>query len=71
MNKSLKALLLGYILFKVNNKTFYTYNAGLAQRKNTSGNVEFNGLHFFKGWLCFYKRILYEQQTDRKPKEHN
>ena len=58
MNKSLQALLRGYILFKVNGKLFYNYNAGLAQRRRIDGEVYFHGLHIFKGWLSFYTRII-------------
>ena len=58
MNKSLEAILRGYVLFDVNGKRFWLYNTALAERKATAGDVEFNGLHVFKGWLCFFKRIM-------------
>jgi hypothetical protein len=57
MNKSLEAALRGYILFDVNGKRFWRYNTALAQRKATTGDVAFNGLHIFKGWVCFFSRI--------------
>jgi hypothetical protein len=57
MNKSLEAALRGYILFAVNGKRFWRYNTALAQRKATTGDVAFNGLHIFKGWVCFFLRV--------------
>tara|TARA_R110000803_G_scaffold163913_1_gene227648 strand:+ start:25931 stop:26185 length:255 start_codon:yes stop_codon:yes gene_type:complete len=57
MNKTLEAGLRGYILFDVNGARFLRYNSALAQRKATEGNVEFNGLHIFKGWQCFFVRF--------------
>ena len=57
MNKSLEAALRGYILFDVNGKRFWRYNTALAQRKATTGDVAFNGLHIFKGWVCFFLRV--------------
>ena len=57
MNKTIEAALRGYILFDVNGTRFLRYNTALAQRKATDGGVEFNGLHIFKGWRCFFYRI--------------
>ena len=58
MNKTLEALLRGYVLFDVNGKRFFRYNSALAQRKATTGDVEFKGLHVFKGWTTFFLRIM-------------
>ena len=57
MNKTLQALLHGYVLFDVNGRKFFRYNTALAVRKATTGSVEFLGLHIFKGWRCFYLRV--------------
>ena len=57
MNKTIEALLRGYVLFDVNGKRFLRYNTALAERKAIPGNVEFNGLHIFKGWRCFFARF--------------
>lgn len=56
MNKTLEALLRGYVLFDVNGQRFYRYNTALAQRKATTGDVEFKGWHLFKGWRFFFIR---------------
>ena len=63
MNKTLEAWLRGYILFDVNGTRFLRYNSALAQRKATEGNVEFNGLHIFKGWQCFFVRFDKPQEV--------
>lgn len=57
MNKTLEALLRGYLFFDVNGKKFFTYNAARAERVATVGDVEFIGWHIFKGWRCFYKTV--------------
>ncbi len=57
MNKSLEAFLRGYILFDVNGKRFWKYNDALRERKATAGDVQFVGLHIFKGWICFFLRV--------------
>ena len=57
MNKTLEALLRGYLFFDVNGKKFLTYNAAKAERVATTGDVEFKGWHIFKGWRCFYLRF--------------
>lgn len=56
MNKTLEALLRGYVLFDVNGQRFYRYNTALAQRKATEGDVLFKGWHLIKGWRIFYVR---------------
>ena len=61
MNKSIEALLRGYVLFDVNGKRFFLYNSALTERKATLGDVEFAGLHIFKGWQTFY--IRFESNT--------
>ena len=63
MNKTLEAWLRGYILFDVNGTRFLRYNSALARRKATEGNVEFNGLHIFKGWQCFFVRFDKPQEV--------
>lgn len=58
MNKTLEALLRGYVLFDVNGKKFIRYNAALAERKSTHGDVEFSGFNIYlMRWLCFFKRV--------------
>jgi hypothetical protein len=57
MNKTLEAWLRGYFLFRVNGVRYGRYNAALAARKATEGNVQFDGLHLFKGWVCFFLRV--------------
>ena len=57
MNKSIEALLRGYVLFDVNGKRFFLYNSALTERKATLGDVEFVGLHIFKRWQTFYIRF--------------
>ena len=56
--KTLEAILRGYIYFKVNDKVFYRYNTALAYRESITGNVDFIGLHIFKGWVGFYFRAV-------------
>ena len=63
MNKTIEALLRGYVLFDVNGRRFLRYNSALAERKSISGNVEFKGLHIFKGWRSFFIRIITGEQT--------
>ena len=57
MNKTIEALLRGYVLFEVNGKRFLRYNTALAHRKATEGDVLFRGLHLFKGWRMFFLRF--------------
>ena len=58
MNKTVKALLLGYIYFDVNGEKFYTYNKALEKRKKIKGNVYFDGFNIFLGWRTFYLRMF-------------
>ena len=69
MNKSIKAFLMGYLFFKVNNKYFLTYNKALNYRKIINGDINFQGwnpLHLFNksyfghtfGWVGFYYKII-------------
>ena len=57
MSKTLEALLRGYVVFKVNDKWFFTYNRARNERIATTGDVEFTGFHIFKGWTCFFIRF--------------
>ena len=58
MNKTIRALLMGYVLFDVNGQRFLRYNSALSARKAIHGNVEFIGFNvFLMGWRCFFKRI--------------
>lgn len=57
MKKNIKALLLGYILFKVNCKVFLLYNNGLKARKSMQDSVYFDGFNIFRfKWERFYLR---------------
>lgn len=52
MNKSLKALLRGYLFFSVNSKQYLTYLA--ARQAYDAGSPKISvlyGFHLFKGWL--------------------
>jgi hypothetical protein len=60
MNKTLEALLRGYIRFDVNGKRFWKYSTALQERKSTDGDVEFAGFHILKGWRMFYLRRTLE-----------
>jgi hypothetical protein len=58
MNKTLEAMLRGYLFFRVNDKYFATYTP--AQRYRTTietGELSFDGYHILKGWRCFFYRI--------------
>jgi len=58
MNKTIKALLMGYVLFDVNGQRFLRYNSALLKRKEIDGNVDFIGFNvFLMGWRCFFKRV--------------
>lgn len=58
-NKTLEALLRGYIFFDVNGQRYWTYRAALAARKAVPETLEvcFAGRHLFKGWVIFFRRI--------------
>lgn len=60
MNKTLEALLRGYILFRVNGRTFFRYNTAKAARVAINGDVHFKGLHIIKGWRTFFLRVAFE-----------
>jgi hypothetical protein len=57
MNKTIEALLRGYLLFDVNGKRFLRYNSALAERKSIEGDVYFEGFHVLKGWTGFFYRV--------------
>lgn len=63
VNKSLKALIYGYVLFRVNGKYYFTYNAALSARKAIAeGPLLFDGWNiwkspFFIGWIGFFERM--------------
>jgi hypothetical protein len=62
MSKSFEALARGYVLFDVNGKRFWSYNSARMHRVFLTDvadlpDVIFTGLHVFKGWQCFYRRI--------------
>ena len=58
MNKTLEAMLRGYLFFRVNDKYFMTYTP--AQRYRTTietGKLSFEGYHIWKKWQGFFYRI--------------
>lgn len=57
INKTLEALLRGYVLFRVNERYFLLYNSARSARLAITGDVAFDGLHIFKGWRCFFARF--------------
>jgi hypothetical protein len=57
MNKTIEALLRGYIVFWVNGGFYARYNDALAaQEAIVNDPVIFDGLHILKGWRRFYYR---------------
>jgi hypothetical protein len=57
MNKTLEAMLRGYLFFRVNDKYFMTYTP--AQRYRTTietGDLSFEGYHIWKRWQGFFYR---------------
>jgi hypothetical protein len=57
LNKSFNALLRGYVLFKVNDKIYFSYNKANNSIKNIIGNVDFIGFSIYRlRWLGFYTR---------------
>jgi len=57
MNKTLEAIVRGYLFFRVNDKYFATYTP--AQRYRTTietGELSFEGYHIWKRWQGFYYR---------------
>jgi hypothetical protein len=68
MNKTLEAMLRGYIFFRVNDKYFTTYTP--AQRYRTTietGELSFEGYHIVKGWRGFYYRTIGRVDMHRAP----
>jgi len=58
MNKSLEALVRGYVLFDVNGERFYLYSSALNRRMEISGAFAFKGFSLFKGWRMFSMRVF-------------
>jgi hypothetical protein len=64
LNKTLEALLKGYLFFRVNGKTYFRYNTALKARKRiTRGDVFFDGWNIYKAlllkpWVGFYRRVI-------------
>lgn len=59
MNKTLEALIRGYVLFRVNDKYFLTYtNAQRYRTTITKGLIKFEGYHIRNGWRGFFYRIV-------------
>ena len=60
-NKTLEAVLRGYVFFKVNDDYFLTYAKAKERRVSLTDsgceNIVFIGLHLFKGWIAFYKKV--------------
>ena len=61
MNKTIGAVLRGYLFYDVNGRKFLRYNSALSHRKSIDGDVEFIGFHIFKGWTGFFVRFGIEQ----------
>lgn len=60
INKSVEALLRGYIFFDVNGEIFWLYNSASERRKSIkSGRLLFKGFSIFKGWRGFYERMWF------------
>ncbi len=58
MNKTLEAILRGYLFFRVNDKYFMTYTPAQRYRKTiTKGLIKFEGYHIVKRWRGFFYRI--------------
>ena len=58
MNKTLEAMLRGYLFFRVNDKYFMTYTP--AQKYRTTietGELSFEGYHIWKKWQGFFYRL--------------
>jgi hypothetical protein len=57
LNKSIEALLRGYVRFDVNGTKFWRYNSALEYKNavvKSNDDIEFIGYHIFKGWLGFF-----------------
>jgi len=58
MNKTLEAMLRGYLFFRVNGKYFMTYTPAREYRKSIeTGDLSFEGYHIVKRWQGFFYRI--------------
>ena len=58
MNKTLEAMLRGYLFFRVNDKYFVTYTPAREYRKSIeTGELSFEGYHIWKRWQGFFYRI--------------
>ncbi len=58
MNKTLEAILRGYLFFRVNDKYFMTYTPAQQYRKTiTKGLIKFEGYHIWKRWQGLFYRI--------------
>jgi hypothetical protein len=62
-DKSLEALLRGYVLFTVNGRLYFNYKSALAAQEATTGSVAFYGMNVFKGWRGFYLRWCRESEV--------
>ena len=70
MNKTLEAILRGYLFFRVNDKYFITYTPAQQYRKTiTKGLIAFEGYHIVKRWRGFFYRI--ESPTVKKESYDN
>ena len=64
VNKTIEAWLRGYFVFRVNGKYFMRYNTAKAYRQTIEGNLYFEGLHVFKGWVGFFYRFDMTGRTE-------
>jgi hypothetical protein len=59
MNKTLEAIVRGYLFFRVNDRYFLTYTPAQRYRTTiTKGLIAFEGYHIWKGWTGFFYRIV-------------
>ena len=57
MNKTLEAIVRGYLFFRVNDKYFMTYTPAQQYRKSIeTGELYFEGYHIWKRWQGFFYR---------------
>ena len=65
MNKTLEAILRGYLFFRVNGKYFMTYTPARKYRTTIdTGDISFEGYHIVKRWQGFFYRL--ENPTVKK-----
>ena len=65
MNKTLEAMLRGYLFFRVNDKYFMTYTPARKYRTTIeTGDLSFEGYHIVKRWQGFFYRL--ENPTVKK-----